>query len=216
MHGLHVCATCSLEDSNAAKLMVHRCPQTSQLVLECPGPLRDAGPGWKLVQVEPDGNCLFAALLLGKLLVLGSGQGVPSDPVELKRFTARGAALRRAQYLEYVRKNMHTSRIGDLTLQQAIQSSTSMDTEEYLRNMRKPGGRSSWGGYLEVAVIVKRWRCRAVAFQFEPQLRGAVAITYVGEDVAGCHNNRGRFAIVWSGAHYDLIILSEELQRALP
>ena len=30
------------------------------------------------------------------------------------------------------------------------------------------------------------------------------------------HNNHGRIAILWSGTHYDLIILSDELQGALP
>ena len=116
MHGLHVCATCSLEDSNAAKLMVHRCPQTSQLVLECPGPLRDAGPGWKLVQVEPDGNCLFATLMLGKFLVLDRAP-VPSDPVKLKNWTAKAATSCRDQYLEHVREKHHEFKIGGLALQ---------------------------------------------------------------------------------------------------
>ena len=169
-----------------------------------------------MVQVQPDGNCLFATITMGKLQVLGSGQGVPSDPVELRKFTARAAAACRAQYLEYVREKQHTFMIGGLALPQLIQSSTSMNTEEYLTHMRKPSGRSSWGGYLEVAVIVQRWRCRAVTFQFEPELRRAVAITYVGEDIATCHNNRGRIAILWSGTHYDMILLSDELQLALP
>ena len=216
MHGLYLCATCSLEDSEAAKCIVHRCPQTSQLVLECPGPLREGGRGWKLLQVEPDGNCLFATLTLGRMQVLDSASRVPSDPVELKRFTATAAAACRAQYIQFVREKQHTFMIGGLAMQQLIQSSTSMNTEEYLTHMEKPSGRSSWGGYLEVAVIVQKWRCRAVTFQFEPELRRAVAITYAGEDIASCHNNRGRIAILWSGTHYDLILLSDELQRALP
>ena len=134
---------------------------------------------------------------------------VPSDP-------AKAATSCRAQYLEHVREKQHEFKLGGLALQQIIQSSTSMNTEEYLTHMRKPSGRSSWGGYLEVAVIVKKWRCRAVTFQFDPALRRAVAITFCGEDIASRHNNLGRIAILWSGTHYDLILLSDELQRALP
>ena len=142
MHGLHGCATCSLEDSNAAKLIVHRCPQTSQVVLDCPGPLREAGPGWKLVQVEPDGNCLFATMMLGKWMVLDRAP-VPSDPVRLKIFIAKAATSCRAQYLEHVREKQHEFKLGGLALQQIVQSSTSMNTEEYLTHMWKPSGRSS-------------------------------------------------------------------------
>ena len=217
MHGLCVCATCSFEDSEAARSIVNRCPQTSQLVLACPGPLREGGRGWKLVQVEPDGDCLFASIMLGKLMVLDCVQGViPSDPVLLKLFTAKAATACRAKYLQHIREKQHVLKIGGLALPQVIHSSTSMNTEEYVTHMRKPSGRSSWGGYMEVAIIVQKWRCRAVTFQFEPELRRAVAITYSGEDIAQRHNNRGRIAILWSGTHYDLIILSDELQRALP
>ena len=170
-----------------------------------------------MVQVEPDGDCLFASIILGKLMVLVCVQGViPSDPVQLKLFTAKAATACRAKYLEHIREKQHVLKIGGLALPQVIQSSTSMNTEEYVTHMRKPSGRSSWGGYMEVAIIVQKWRCRAVTFQFEPELRRAVAITYSGEDIAQRHNNRGRIAILWSGTHYDLIILSDELQRALP
>jgi hypothetical protein len=55
-----------------------------------------------------------------------------------------------------------------------------------------------------------------VIFHFEPTLRRALAITYSGQDIASQHHNRGRIAILWSGTHYDLILLSDELQGALP
>ena len=79
--------------------------------------------------------------------------------------------------------------------------------------MRRP---DEWGGHLEIAVIAKRWRCRVVIFHFQPTLRRALAITYARQDFATKHNNHGRIAIMWSGTHYDLIILSDELQGALP
>ena len=204
MHGLYVCATCSLEDSEAAKHIVHRCPKTSQLILDCTGPLREGGRGWHLVQVEPDGNCLFTSIMLGKLMVLDLSEKVPSDPVALKMLAAKAGTVLRKQYLAYVRQQQHEFKMGELSLQQVIQSSTSMSTENYLSHMRQPGGRSSWGGYLEVAVIAKKWRCRVVTFQFEPTLRRALAITYCGQDIASQHHNRGRIAILWSGTHYDL------------
>jgi hypothetical protein len=149
------------------------------------------------------------------MMVLDRSPSVPSDLVALKKFAARGGTECRAQYLAYVREQQHESKIGGLSLQQVIQSSTSMSTEDYLSHMRRPGGMSSWGGHLEVAVIAKRWRCRVVIFQFEPTLRRALAITYSGQDIASQHHNRGRIAILWSGTHYDLILLSDELQGAL-
>ena len=219
--GLYVCGPCSREDSAAAtKLIVHRCPRTDQVVLECPGPLRQGGPGWKLVQVEADGNCLFASLMLGKLMVLDQSRSVPTDPIALLHYTRQGAAICRTGYLDQisasVRDNHHSFKIGELELPLLIESATAMNPQEYLRHMRLPQGNPSWGGFLEVAVLATRWKCRVVTFQFDVQQKRATAITYSGEEVAQRHHNRGKIAIMWSGTHYDLILLSDELQNALP
>ena len=115
-----------------------------------------------------------------------------------------------------VRDNHHSCKIGELELPLLIESATAMNPQEYLRHMRLPQGNPSWGGFLEVAVLATRWKCRVVTFQFDVQQKRATAITYSGEEVAQRHHNRGKIAIMWSGTHYDLILLSDELQKALP
>ncbi len=156
--------------------------------------------------------------LLIRISDVGKADGIgwlsarSNNPAALKQFTCRGATLCRAGYLDHVRDNHHHFKIGELELPLLIQSATSMSTQEYLTHMRTPKGSSSWGGCLEVAVLAQRWRCRGVTFQFEPARGRAVAITYSGEDIFGKHHNSGKIAILWSGIHYDLILLSDELQ----
>jgi hypothetical protein len=158
--------------------------------------------------------------MLGKMMVLDQSRKVPTDPIALLRFTRIGAAHCRTGYLDQisanVRDNHHSFKIGELELPLLIESATAMKPQEYLRHMRLPQGNPSWGGFLEVAVLATRWKCRVVTFQFEPAQKRAVAITYFGEEVSASHHNRGKIEILWSGMHYDLILLSDELQKALP
>ena len=98
-----------------------------------------------------------------------------------------------------------------------VRASTDLTLNAYLARMRQPSAadRRTWGGFLEVAILCRRWGCRAHFFKVEDRQQ-LVLMSSVGEGpVRNGYKRHGQCAVVWLGAHYEALDLSSELTLQL-
>ena len=185
-------------------------PQANQITLSVPGSLAAGGPGWKMFAIPPDGNCLFGSLIVGKICLLDRARTLPEEPAEVSKW----AVACRMQFVKLVAR---CTDMDGIPLAEVIQASTGLSKAEYFDRISKPtGDRSSWGGFMEASVMAARWRCRIVFFGWEPDQRRLRSWSYVGNDVDGELPDRGRIAVAWTGTHFNVLVLDEDVSARLP
>ena len=204
--GIRVCGLCTAMDASAHDVLVkapswvRRPSSASAFSIDAFGLDVD----WERLHVPGNGDCLFSAMAVSKLLL--EGRAVPP-------FDKRGrlGAACRKLFLESVANKVSDG--GDYLeaapLSVLIQSSTDLRPEEYLRRMQSPnnGDRRTWGGFLEVAILCKRWTCRACVFRADGNRVSLLAC--VGNEPRAGFAHRGICAVVWWGAHYEALRLSD-------
>ena len=162
------------------------------------------GADWERVQVPGNGDCLFCSMALSKMLL----EGLAVPPFDKR---ARLGVACRKLFLESVASKVSDG--GDYLeaapLSVLIQSSTDLRPEEYLRRMRSPnsGDRRTWGGFLEIAILCKRWACSACIFRTQANRISLLAC--VGNEPRAGFAHKGICALVWWGAHYEALRLSD-------
>ena len=211
-----VCAFCRDGDARATTLLAKSAPRvrpkatvSSNLIVS----------SWRVQRIPGDGNCLFASMVWGKMCLLGESAESPR-PATITKW----AEQTRRAYLQYIRTGAAEGRkvFDEFDLETLVRASTDMSLSRYLKKMEAPQGsdRSTWGGFLETSLICHRWRCRALFFV--PQAPGGGEApklrlwSYVGDDVAASHKHRGRIPLLWSGVHYEVLCLPDDVIAKLP
>ena len=154
----------------------------------------------QVITMPSDGNCLFAALVVGAKTNLGTP--LPSLP-ERRAIGKKG----RDKYLALVKK---------LVVDKAVVLGVPIDAlltdlgwssvEEYLVGMEPPiASRRQWGGFVEAAILGHVWQMQ-VAFFLE--LHGG-DVAMMTEPVGT--GAKGRICLWWRGTHYDLLVLSDAI-----
>ena len=90
-----------------------------------------------------------------------------------------------------------------------IESSTDLRPEDYLKRMQSPDSmdRRTWGGFLEVTILCRRWACRAAIFRAQTNCISLLAC--VGNEPRAGFAHKGICAVVWWGAHYEALRLTD-------
>ena len=208
------CALC--HDMDAGVWRRHKTesmrPQSAGgIFFEITHPLAMAGRGWRVQNMPGDGNCLFATMSVGKVCLLDKSEAWPT----MSR-AARWAQKTRLAMLDTLKTGGSRQFLDGASIQALIEASTDMSFPNYVEFMTHPVAhdRRSWGGFLEAALMCARWRCRAVFFVVDGlQLK---CWSFVGNNVGVLHHGRGRIPLLWTGGHYDLLVLDEDLTGQLP
>lgn len=171
------------------------------------------GPGWELIRVPCDGECLFSSMAIGKMCLL-KNKHVPT-------FDSRSSWGSRARvfFLNHI-DNLQAkgeSVLGVASMATLVRAGTDLDLASYRRQMSKADAddRKTWGGFLEASLMCLGWRCRVAFFVWQ----GAQPVLWstVGEDsVNPAHGHRGWITLLWWGTHYDLLRLSPDVLSLLP
>jgi hypothetical protein len=139
---------------------------------------------------------------------------VPVPPVDRR---STWGQLCRKHFLQHVTKRLTDGDgfLGAASLQVLIQASTDMHPEQYLRRMQTAdsGDRQTWGGFLEIAIMCKRWQCMACIFRASDE--GLSFLAYVGDKPRADSAHKGVCAVAWWGAHYEALRLSDVMLACL-
>ena len=113
----------------------------------------------QVVPMPSDGNCLFAALVIGAKIKWG----VEPPPVNQRK--ALGADCRQ-QYLQYVRKLVvQKKEVMGLPIESLLTDLGWTSVEEYLAGMEPPiESRRQWGGFVEAAIMGHVWQMQVAFF----------------------------------------------------
>ena len=191
-------------------------PRAHQITLSVPESFQAGGPGWQMIMIPPDGNCLFGSFIVGKLCFLDRKRALPEEPAAQAQLVSKWAASCRKHFVTLMHKRGEGN-IDEVPMAEVIRASTGMSTAEYLDRMSKPiVDRSSWGGFMEASIMAVKWRCRIVFFGWEPDQRRLRSWSHVGDDVNSAHRDRGRIAVAWTGTHFNLLVLDEGVLARLP
>jgi len=153
------------------------------------------GPGWKMIQIPPDGDCLFDSLVVGKLCVLRT------TPVP--RFEIRGqwGSQARSAFLKHlVALRDRGSLVDGVSLEQWVSAATDLTLPTYLEFMRKarPNDVRTWGGFLESSLICSSWRCWIANFVWKdgrPELWRVAG----GDNTNPAYRHHGRICVLFWG-----------------
>ena len=112
-----------------------------------------------VVPMPSDGNCLFAALVIGAKIKWG----VEPPPVNQRK--ALGADCRQ-QYLQYVRKLVvQKKEVMGLPIESLLTDLGWTSVEEYLVGMEPPiESRRQWGGFVEAVIMGHYWQMQVAFF----------------------------------------------------
>ena len=182
----------------------------ASLTLEPSGRDASHGPGWRRIPVPPDGDCLFSSVAVCKMLLDG-------HPVPPLTDLARWGQSCRNNYLRHAQQRSGDTCFGVASMAELVRASTDLTLNAYLARMQRPSAadRRTWGGFLEVAILCRRWGCRAHFFKVEDRQQ-LVLMSSVGEGpVRNGYKRHGQCAVVWLGAHYEALDLSSELTLQL-
>ena len=166
--------------------------------------------GWERLHVPGDGDYLFSSMALCKMVL----DGIEIPPVDRR---STWGQLCRKHFLQHVTKRLTDGDgyLGAASLQVLIQTSTDMHPEQYLRRMQTADSsdRQTWGGFLEIAILCKRWQCMACIFRASDQ--GLSFLAYVGDKPRAGLAHKGVCAVAWWGAHYEALRLSDVMLACL-
>ncbi len=145
-------------------------------------------------QVPGDGNCLFHAIGRELTSALPAHIALPRSPNDGQSW--------RQFLLDYVVSTSDC--LSGRPVQEWVTVTTSMDLETYVATMSAVHGRESWGGFLEVSLLLHAWKQHVApvglgALLFERVDDGYKAMTWIGDQSEG---SKTIFA-VWTGSHWD-------------
>ncbi len=172
----------------------------------------DEGPGWQRIRVPGDGDCMFTALTLCRMLAMG--KAVP--PFEQR--AGWGQACRR-RYLAGMKLRLDVGReYMGCPIRTLILASTGLEPDEYLVRMSvgSTADRRTWGGFLELSMLAQRWWCRVHVFRVVGRdLALMCSIGMLPHSVPAQCKWGGHCAVLWRGGHWDTLRVSAEVQRKL-
>ncbi len=152
--------------------------------------------GVTIIDVPGDGNCLFHAVASEVLRIHGLSFARPRAG-ESAGYRLRGLLMR------FI--SGHPDSVVDpadgMTTREWISACTGMTIDSYVRRMATAGGRRTWGGFLEIAILAHILRERKPV-QFvvgHAQANGWAVYAVAGPADAPCAG------IAWTGAHWQVM-----------
>ena len=146
--------------------------------------------------VPSDGNCLFHALQ--RELRPDAKTGRPGLLQPGMDGGADGQALR-----DWLMRYLQA--LPDEVEGQPLQTLLGMSLAEYVREMRLPSGRASWGGFLEVCFISRALGVSVLMLTM--RATGFHATAWTNQ---GLQDLRRTLCVAWCGAHWQRARLSQE------
>ena len=174
------------------------------------------GRDCSVIPVLGDGNCLFNAMAVGRVLLLDhrrQNAEVSQSPQlhPTMEESARFGAQCRASYLTWLRRALdnNLSVPGWPPLAVAVEAATGMSPATYLEAMEQPptaANRRTWGGYFEAACLAQRWQCQVLFFGAHRE--GWQFLVDAGQPHR-MHRHHGVIPLAWTGGHFDLLRFGE-------
>ncbi len=172
----------------------------------------------KVVCVPGDDNCLFSAFMVGVQRVLkGKEDWTAAEAAELGRRT-------RKVFLGWVTKLLQEdATVGDFSVRRLLCDEndqpgcqpplvTEASAEAKIRTYVERMSKSSWGGNAELLLLALKAKCRCLLLRRIGQdVREVELIADLG--VRGACPRM--VCVLWNGAHYDCVLLSESDQAGL-
>ena len=154
-----------------------------------------------IIPVAPDGNCLFASLAVAYVCQLLKKQ-TPSAALSTVWGGHNRALYLRQMAIEL--ENGWSFPGTGVTAASLMKSSSGMDPDEYMLRMQSwTECRSQWGGFFEIVYHACKWKANVHIFCREsggPAIRHLTSATSPEATDKNC-------ALVWSGTHYDCVLL---------
>ena len=147
---------------------------------------------FRKILVPPDGNCLFAAAAVGKIMF--NKVDVPSTDE-----TAMYGRANRQNQVKWIEKALADGgkfpSNGPL-LATSIRSCTDLDPKAYVKQLQSG---ELWGGWLECCIMGTRWDCQFEVYIMEKD--GIKLISQIGRSKC-----KRKVRLLWSNDHYDLLL----------
>ncbi len=145
-------------------------------------------------QVPGDGNCLFHAIGRELTAAFPAHAAFPRRPNDGQSW--------RDFLMDYVVSTSDV--VSGMPVQEWVAVATNLDLETYVATMSAPLSRESWGGFLEVSLLLHAWKQHVAPVELGAVLLervdgGYKVLTWIGD------RNEGSTTIfaVWTGDHWD-------------
>ena len=146
-----------------------------------------------LVQIPKDGNCLFTAAAVAKVL-WDKSKEEPND-AKKRSFGEKNRAMQVESLSKALKENAPFPPPDGPPMRTAMAAASDMSPEDYIEALKSGG---LWGGWLEAALMARRWRCQFHVYTMEGQRY--VRITSFGPAEKG-----DEIHLLWTGVHYDVL-----------
>ena len=207
------CASCdaSLQRSSSTRVQLitaipPRIGDDNLVDLRSNGDARDHGPGWRMLAIPPDGDCLFTAMVVCRYML--ANRPLPSCAC----WPSLGRLCRKI-YLEFLERRVreNTEFMGVADMATLLHASAGLTPDAFMSRMRTgvADDRKTWGGFLDIAILCQRWQCQAHLYKFVSG--GLRRISWVGLSQPSAQQHRhGICSLVWGGGHYSALDVSDD------
>jgi hypothetical protein len=162
------------------------------------------------LEIPSDGNCLFAAIFIGYGRCKASAAQKINTALTLQQRGEKGAQCR-TWFFDLVKGLMQRKAelhpgLGVTVEEVLLESGCWATPDEYVSAMSTPlPNRGTWGGFAEASVMAFHWKVR-VAFFALTECKKQVFLLC---DPAGPQGATARICLLWTGSHYELLVLDD-------
>ena len=160
---------------------------------------------FQIIRVPPDGNCLFASLMVNHRL--SNNEPIPA-------YDARGqlGANCRQAYLRWIAPILKRNSIlpgSDLQARALlVDASRWGGHEQYLERMQEPvRDRRQWGSWPEALCIALKWKMKVCVFRQD--VGGSLVLL---QAPCGAETAEHTMSLLWNGSHYDALKLGVAIE----